>query len=314
MQDYQKRLVLNLLAYGVQRNLSPERLCELSGLRQTDLLTEAGPKLTQKQIGDIWMNAIHLSDDQLFGLHFGESLQMAALGVVGELIQHSQTIGEALTYAGSFAHLITDLFEIDVIRFEKTFVIRLIIGQSRQTEEALALLQMMNFFMAFLLHEVDGLVLEKIRPLEVKLLFEETNRSEYERVLRCANLQNVNDFILEFDNRYWDEPILTANYELQRVLLQTVNALTGTSQRAQSFSERITNFLLTNAYLGLPALRAVAANFNVSGRSLQRKLQEEGVTYQQLVDSVRKSLALNYLASGQYPVKEVSYMLGYIIV
>jgi AraC-like DNA-binding protein len=40
-------------------------------------------------------------------------------------------------------------------------------------------------------------------------------------------------------------------------------------------------------------------------------LQEESVTFQQLADSVRKSLALSYLESGKYQIKEVSYMLGY---
>ena len=46
-------------------------------------------------------------------------------------------------------------------------------------------------------------------------------------------------------------------------------------------------------------------------RAFQRKLQEEGVSFQQLADSVRKSIAMHYLQSGNYPVKEVSYILGY---
>ena len=79
----------------------------------------------------------------------------------------------------------------------------------------------------------------------------------------------------------------------------------------KKMSERIGSLLLVNSYLGIPTLEAIAANLNTSSRSLQRKLQEEGVTYQQLSDSTRKSLALHYLGSGQYPVKEVSYILGY---
>ena len=38
----------------------------------------------------------------LFGLHFGESLQLAALGIVGQIIQNSRTVGEALTHAAGF--------------------------------------------------------------------------------------------------------------------------------------------------------------------------------------------------------------------
>lgn len=79
----------------------------------------------------------------------------------------------------------------------------------------------------------------------------------------------------------------------------------------QNLQTRISNFLLANTYLGIPSLEELAANFNTSARSLQRKLQEEGVTYQQIVDTIRKSLALHYLQSGNYPLKEISYILGY---
>jgi AraC-like DNA-binding protein len=81
-------------------------------------------------------------------------------------------------------------------------------------------------------------------------------------------------------------------------------------ENAKALKERIRSFLLANAYLGIPSLEQLAANFNTSPRSLQRKLQEEGVTYQEVADSIRKSLALHYLSSGS-PVKEISYILGY---
>ena len=311
MRDYQKQLAINLVAYAVQKNLSAERLCALSGIEQQALYKETGASLTAKQVNDLWLNAVHLSHDPLFGLHFGESLQRAALGVVGELIRHSRTIGEALTHAATFTHLITDLFDMDVTHSDQLFSIRFIQNESRRNEFAPVLRHMMDFFMAFTLHEADGLVLEKIRPMHVKLPLDNANRAEYERVFRCQSIQNDTACELAFDSRYWGTRILTADYELQGLFLQKVNAINEDSRMGNGLRDRIENFLLANAYLGIPALEAVAANLNVSERSLQRKLQEEGVTYQQLADSTRKSLAIHYLNSGQYPVKEVSYILGY---
>ena len=69
--------------------------------------------------------------------------------------------------------------------------------------------------------------------------------------------------------------------------------------------------MLANSYLGIVSLEDIAANFNISARTLQRKLKEEGINFQQVADEVRKSLAINYLKAGSYPVKEISYMLGY---
>ena len=81
--------------------------------------------------------------------------------------------------------------------------------------------------------------------------------------------------------------------------------------RTPFLKERVRRHLLSNAYLRMPPLAAEAANFALSRRSMQRKLQEEGVSYAQLVDAVRKSLALHYLQAGHYPLKEISCLLGY---
>ncbi|WP_080059396.1 AraC family transcriptional regulator [Spirosoma aerolatum] len=311
MQDYQKQLVLNLLAYAVQKNVSPEELCARSGLELDQLTRTESDSLHPEQVASLWRNATRLSNDALFGLHFGESLQIAALGVVGELIRHSQTVGEGLTYAIAFIHLITDVVDMAIIHTDRTFDIRLTPNATYLANMPDVIHQMMDFFMAFTLHEVDGLVLKKVQPVSVKSKFTETNQAEYERVFRCRHLVNSADYALSFERGYWDEPILTADYELQTVFLRKATTLNDAFQQARGLSERITNFLLANAYLGIPTLEAIAANLNVSSRSLQRRLQQEGVTYQQLTDSIRKSLAIHYLTSGQYPTKEISYILGY---
>jgi hypothetical protein len=126
MEEYRKQFVLNMLAYAVQRNLSPEQLCRLSGLDFEVLKERSGPPVTPKQFNDLWRNAVHLSHDPAFGLHFGESLQLSALGAVGQVIQSSKTVGEALTLASGSIGLITDLFAMEVTRINKVIIIRFI--------------------------------------------------------------------------------------------------------------------------------------------------------------------------------------------
>ncbi|MBC8152296.1 MAG: AraC family transcriptional regulator, partial [Bacteroidetes bacterium] len=42
MQDYQRLLVLNMLAYATQRTVDPEQLCRLAGIDLADL-KQGGP-------------------------------------------------------------------------------------------------------------------------------------------------------------------------------------------------------------------------------------------------------------------------------
>jgi AraC-like DNA-binding protein len=49
----------------------------------------------------------------------------------------------------------------------------------------------------------------------------------------------------------------------------------------------------------------------MSPRTLQRRLAEEGVSYQTLLEGARKEAAGRYLADGTLAIGEIAYLLGY---
>jgi AraC-like DNA-binding protein len=309
MEDQLKKLVMSLLAYAVQRDLPPDALCRLSNITMDELQKGREP-LRQKQVDDLWLNVTHLSKDKLFGLHFGESLQLSALGIVGEIIKSSETVGGALTIAASLTHLITAVFHLEVIQDKTSFTVRFI-PTIDDWQNSVSATQTLDLLMVFVIHELDGLMLKKIHPVAINYSGKTENIAEYERVMRCRPIINATENAIAFDQKYWSEPIITANYELQKIMLQKVPELKTDSIQKQTLQSRIYNYLLTNSYLGIVSLDDIASNFNISPRTLQRKLKEEGISFQQIADEARKTLAINYLKAGSYPVKEISCMLGY---
>lgn len=165
--------------------------------------------------------------------------------------------------------------------------------------------------MAFVIHEMDGLVLRKIIPLSFRYAAELIDKEEFCRVMRCKMDSNRDGNSLSFENKYLDEPILSANYELQNILIRKVHTLAPGADEARSLKTSIFNYLLSNSYLGVLSLEQVASNFNMSGRTIQRRLKEESTSYQQVADDVRKTIAINYLRSGSYPLKQISFLMGY---
>ncbi|MHA4809718.1 AraC family transcriptional regulator [Flavitalea flava] len=309
--EYLNNLVRAFLAYSVQRDLSPEYLCRLSGIDLAALQKNAAVKITGKQFNDLWINAEQLSGDSLLGLHFGESLQLAALGIVGQVIQSSTTVGDALTNAASLLGLLTDLFTMEVDLEKKTKIqIRFRSYPPQASRFPAAYRHMLDWCMVFVLHEMDGLLLKKLRPELIKMPIKiHPNPHELQRLLRISSIINSQDYLMVFSGEYRDLPVITANYELQQGLQKKMEKTSG--RKGNSMQKRIENFIRTNAYLGIPSLDEIAANFNTSPRNLQRKLQEEGVNYQQLAISCRMDLAMYYLQSGEHRIKEISYILGY---
>lgn len=61
---------------------------------------------------------------------------------------------------------------------------------------------------------------------------------------------------------------------------------------------------------GVPSVEAIAARLELSPRTLQRRLHDEGSSLRKLVDALRHELALRHLAGG-VSIAEVSFLLGF---
>jgi AraC-like DNA-binding protein len=107
------------------------------------------------------------------------------------------------------------------------------------------------------------------------------------------------------------QSVITADYDLQNFLLKRISKLSSKQNKSISLKTRVFKYLLSNSYCSDFSQAAVAANFNTSPRNLQKKLKDEGSSFQRIVESVRKSLALDCLNSGDYPLKDISNILGY---
>ena len=74
---------------------------------------------------------------------------------------------------------------------------------------------------------------------------------------------------------------------------------------------RVKNAILDSLPDGNPNAQGIARKLAVSSRTLQRKLQEEGTTFQTLLDTVRKELAEHYIHSDEYDLQTVTYLTGF---
>ena len=66
--------------------------------------------------------------------------------------------------------------------------------------------------------------------------------------------------------------------------------------------------LLPEGELGIDA---VAAELNISRRTLQRRLADRDTQFLQVVQDVRKALAQRYLGDKRLAITEIAFLLGY---
>ncbi|ORC43815.1 AraC family transcriptional regulator, partial [Pseudomonas floridensis] len=81
--------------------------------------------------------------------------------------------------------------------------------------------------------------------------------------------------------------------------------------RTCGMQERVRSTLLETLPAGEVSMLAVSRKLGVSTRTLQRKLHSEGTTFQQVLDTLRDSLAHHYLRTTAMSSAEISFLLGF---
>ena len=79
----------------------------------------------------------------------------------------------------------------------------------------------------------------------------------------------------------------------------------------QSFRQAVDNALFTSLTRGEPKQERVAEALGVSPRTLVRRLAEEGTSFTELLDKLRRSLADQYLNEAGTSIEQIALLLGY---
>src|SRR5690606_19939328 len=106
--------------------------------------------------------------------------------------------------------------------------------------------------------ELRGLLLESPKPIEASFpTYKKNHEREYEMILRCPTKKG-DHYILEFRKDYLKTKIITANYEIQSLLIEHISNLQSPTCLKGGLSKCIFNFLIANSYFYSLSIESVA--------------------------------------------------------
>jgi AraC-like DNA-binding protein len=79
----------------------------------------------------------------------------------------------------------------------------------------------------------------------------------------------------------------------------------------ETFASKVKIAILSIAKPDLPDLNAVADNFNMTPRTLQRKLATEATSFRQIVSDLKRKISFLLIGHNRFSVAEVSDILGF---
>ena len=108
-----------------------------------------------------------------------------------------------------------------------------------------------------------------------------------------------------------DLPLLGANRTLLGILEHQASVVLERLPATDDFLGAVRAAILRELTLGEPTLAVVAERMRIGARTFQRRLATHGITYQTLLDHVRRDEALARLQTPDVSVASVALALGY---
>jgi AraC-like DNA-binding protein len=151
---------------------------------------------------------------------------------------------------------------------------------------------------------------EFIRPIQVIATSLPSPIAPWEEFLG-ARIERGQQHRLVFSAADATRPFLTSNEPLWDAFEPELRRRLSDLETSVTTSRRVRAALLEGLPSGLLTIDDVARRLAVSARTLQRHLEAENTSFQQILRETREALARHYLEKTELPAAEISFLLGF---
>jgi AraC-like DNA-binding protein len=300
----------NLILYAAQqKGADIESLCQKVGL-EADMLQNPDAFLPITKVQELWKEAIVMTGDVFLPLHIGEMVNTISVGILAYVMMHCPTLGKALEKLCQYQDIVCDASKTSMFIQDDNVYLTI----SEPCEDINSISYAFESTLSIYHSAIYGMLGQTIPLKSVHFEFPvwTSNIAEYSRVFKGAEVIFSSNFSgLVFDRKYLELPILNANPSLFSLFENHAQSILKGLKSDNSLKEKIKKEILFGLKGEEPNLSNIAKNLGIGVRSIQMKLKEEGVTFQQLLDEIRKDLALKHLKEDKLSTTDISYLLGY---
>lgn len=262
-----------------------------------------------------WNQAEAESGNTYVGLDIGRKYGMASTGMLGFLNQVSPSLRTVYRQIVQFQDLyaapghlrcVNFLEQHDFCMFEMAYTDWIREHYPKTNRQGI------DSLLAHHLYGSRELVRRPICPAKVELSWPESlDRARYETFFSAPVQLGCTSNRVFWRLRDVDRILPMYNAGLQVHFKNTIEQfLSGQSQAA--FTQQVRTLILRKLHHFEPLNAAViAAEMNLTVRSLQRRMEAEQHSFQKIMDETRMELAIQLLKKNAYTINEVAYATGY---
>ena len=251
-----------------------------------------------------------------FGMRLAKSRSLSKIvSPIDLVMRNSRTLGDALQYCAANVHVYSDAMQLSIepLPEQRCELLRFEIVLDRLPHQRQAVEHALTLMYRSILH----ICANAVHPKEVWFTHDPAvplilYRSSFSAPVRFG--QSINGLVFATQDLGAEMP----NPDRQLYELATSFIVSNFPKAQKALSAKVRDLISRD--MQTPARRdliddckqdRIAALLSIHPRTLQRRLREEGTSFESIKDSVRRDAALHYLRQRRLPLVYVAQALGY---
>jgi AraC-like DNA-binding protein len=289
--------------YGIK----PDPVFRSVGL-EPELMFEPGARYPLSSIAALWQVMSERIDDLCFGLKTAKFWHPSHFGTIGYAMMASSTLRVALERLIRFHRVVSDARFGTLVEDEEKNYCSIVLNWDDEVPWPAA---REDAALTYILSSCRLNFTRQLKPKRVDL----THRQHrclvaYENFFGCRVNLGCPAPLLSFSRSDVDRPLRSGDEYLAEFHDQIMEHYISRLSRNRLIRE-VQRLVASHLPDGGITLDKVARELGMSTRKLQRELKQEGTTYQELLNKMRRELAERYVKDSYSDLTEVAFILGF---
>ena len=258
----------------------------------------------------IWSFILNRSGDRDFGLHFGEaSHTLLSRHLLFAMMMNCENVEQAIRKNFQYHNLIMDIIR-PILKIRDSLVV---LTWEMGHPELYPGRHLSESVLALFVSMLRLLTGDQFKLKEVRFTHPcPENTAEHERIFQASLKFNQKRNEIMLSRSCLDNPIIFANPRILEGVEQLVQKALHRAYALNSWKEKVARILFKAILREEKTdIETIARHLAMTVRNLQLKLKEEGTSFRQLLDDVRRQIAVGYLQEGNDSICEIALLLGF---
>lgn len=271
-----------------------------------DMFAQTRVLVTTQELFALWQAMQEVSGDPGIGLRIGTHTKMEHFHPMSLVALSTDTLGTAMDQMSRYKLLSAPEEMVQDVHGDE-WSIRF----CWLLADGAAPLSLTEYCLAAMLSLARFGTGKRITPVRVEFVRSREHRKALQTYFGCPIVFGAARDAIVFHVAEARRTLVTRNMELLAMLAPQLDEQLKTQYREQTFALRVREVIQMRLAGHRPAIDDIAHALHVSARTLQRRLHDEGETFQSVLEAARHELARHYLRGSRLELNEAAYLLGY---